>query len=68
MWALPFGRGAVVWDGPLFVRKDAAEAEIATLIADWSTRLSAATRRAEALVGRLAPDNATLIQTAGGET
>ena len=54
MCALPFGRGAVVWEGPLFVPKSAGEAEIEALIADWSQRLSAVTRRAEALVGRRA--------------
>jgi lysophospholipid acyltransferase (LPLAT)-like uncharacterized protein len=52
MWAMPFGRGAVVWEGPLYVPKEAGEAEIEGLIADWSARLSAVTRRAEALVGR----------------
>jgi lysophospholipid acyltransferase (LPLAT)-like uncharacterized protein len=52
MWAAPFGRGAVVWEGPLFVPPDADEAEVQRLVGDWSTRLSAATRRAEALVGR----------------
>lgn len=52
MWAAPFGRGAVVWEGPLHVPADADEATIAALVADWSARLSAATRRAEALVGR----------------
>jgi lysophospholipid acyltransferase (LPLAT)-like uncharacterized protein len=52
MWAAPFGRGAVVWEGPLFVPADAGDAEIQALIGDWSARLSAATRRAEALVGR----------------
>jgi lysophospholipid acyltransferase (LPLAT)-like uncharacterized protein len=52
MWALPFGRGVVVWEGPLYVPKDAAGPEIAALAADWSARLSAVTRRAEALVGR----------------
>ena len=51
-FAAPFGRGAVVWDGPLYVPPKADEAAIAGLIADWSGRLSAATRRAEALVGR----------------
>jgi len=51
MFAAPFGRGAVVWEGPLHVPADAGEAEIAALITDWSARLSAATRRAEALVG-----------------
>jgi lysophospholipid acyltransferase (LPLAT)-like uncharacterized protein len=52
MFAAPFGRGAVVWEGPLYVPADAGEPEIAGLIADWSARLSAVTRRAEALVGR----------------
>jgi len=52
MFARPFGRGAVVWEGPLFVPPDADDAAVQALIADWSARLSAATRRAEALVGR----------------
>jgi lysophospholipid acyltransferase (LPLAT)-like uncharacterized protein len=52
MFALPFGRGAVVWEGPLHVPKEADDAVIAGLVADWSARLSAATRRAEQLVGR----------------
>ncbi len=52
MFALPFGRGAVVWEGPLYVPPDADDALIAQLVADWSARLSAATRRAEAIVGR----------------
>ncbi len=52
MFALPFGRGAVVWEGPLTVPPDANDAVIAHLISDWSARLSAATRRAELLVGR----------------
>ena len=52
MFALPFGRGAVVWDGPLHVPADADDAQAAALLADWSARLSAATRRAEMLVGR----------------
>ena len=52
MFAAPFGRGSVVWDGPLHVPAHADEAEIARLIDDWSARLSAATRRAESLVGR----------------
>lgn len=54
MWAAPFGRGAVVWEGPLHVPADADAAQIAELIKDWSARLSAATRRAEALVGHAA--------------
>lgn len=52
MIAAPFGRGAVVWEGPLYVPPDADEAAVAALLADWSARLSAVTRRAEALVGR----------------
>ena len=55
MFAAPFGRGAVVWEGPLHVPGDADEAQVAALIADWSARLSAVTRRAEALVGRGRP-------------
>ena len=43
MFALPFGRGAVVWEGPLWVGEDA---DIAGLIETWSERLSAATRLA----------------------
>jgi len=53
MFAAPFGRGAVVWEGPLYVRGDADDAAVAGLIDDWSGRLSAATRRAETLVGRI---------------
>ncbi|WP_296599127.1 lysophospholipid acyltransferase family protein [Phenylobacterium sp.] len=53
MFAAPFGRGAVVWEGPLYVPSDADDAKIASLVEDWSARLSAATRRAEALVGRI---------------
>lgn len=56
MFAAPFGRGAVVWDGPLHVPAEADDAEIARLVDDWSARLSAATRRAEALVGRAPVD------------
>lgn len=52
MFGLPFGRGAVVWEGPLHVPADADDAVVAGLLADWSARLSAATRRAETLVGR----------------
>lgn len=54
MFAAPFGRGSVVWDGPLYVPPDADEASLTTLLTEWSARLSAATRRAEALVGRTA--------------
>jgi hypothetical protein len=54
MFAAPFGRGAVVWEGPLYVPADADDATIQALVADWSGRLSAVTRRAETLVGRSA--------------
>ncbi len=50
MFARPFGRGAVVWEGPLTVPPDADDALVQSLIADWSARLSAATRRAEGMV------------------
>jgi lysophospholipid acyltransferase (LPLAT)-like uncharacterized protein len=52
MFPAPFGRGAVVWEGPYFVPADADDAAIDALLVDWAARLSAATRRAEALVGR----------------
>lgn len=55
MFAAPFGRGAVVWDGPYIVPADADEAAIRSLVAELSGKLSAATRRAEALVGRIDP-------------
>jgi lysophospholipid acyltransferase (LPLAT)-like uncharacterized protein len=45
---LPFSRGAMVWDGPLTAARN-ADAE--ALAAEWAERLSAVTRRAEALVG-----------------
>lgn len=50
MIGLPFGRGVVVWDGPCHVPADADAAALEALAAAWSGRLSAATRRAEALV------------------
>jgi len=59
MIAAPFGRGVCVWEGPFHVPADAGEAEIDRLRADWSARMSAATRRAEALVGRAPVDPAT---------
>lgn len=52
MFAAPFGRGAVVWEGPLYVPADADDTQVSALIADWSARLSVVTRRAEALVAR----------------
>jgi lysophospholipid acyltransferase (LPLAT)-like uncharacterized protein len=42
---LPFTKGAIVWQGPLHVDRD-EDPEI--LSADWASRLSAATRAAEA--------------------
>lgn len=47
---LPFGRGAIVFDGPLHAPRDADEASLEVLRLEWQARLSAATRRAEALV------------------
>lgn len=55
MFPAPFGRGAVVWEGPLHVPADADDTRVAALIEDWSARLSAATRRAEAMVNRPLP-------------
>jgi len=51
----PFGRGAVVWGGPFRVPADADDAAIEALVADWSVKLSALTRRAEALAGYVDP-------------
>ncbi|OJU11920.1 MAG: hypothetical protein BGN86_13775 [Caulobacterales bacterium 68-7] len=45
---LPFGRAAMVWDGPLRANRDD---DPEALVADWTARLSAVTARAEALVG-----------------
>jgi lysophospholipid acyltransferase (LPLAT)-like uncharacterized protein len=47
MWALPFCRGAVVWAGPFHVSPETTAADAAR---DWSEKLSAATREAEALL------------------
>ena len=44
---LPFGRAAMVWDGPLMADKEADSNAIA---ADWTARLNAVTDRAEALL------------------
>lgn len=43
----PFGKGAIVWDGPILA---ADEADLDRLRAHWAERLSAATARAEALL------------------
>ena len=53
MIAAPFGRGATVWEGPFYVPADADDAAIETLVKQWSGIMQAATRRAEALVGRI---------------
>lgn len=44
---LPFARGVIVWDGPAFVEKGD---DIDAMTTQWSTRLTAVQRRAEALV------------------
>ena len=44
---LPFGRGAIVYDGPFQVGRDA---DLDAVRADWTARLSAVTRRAEAML------------------
>lgn len=44
---LPFGKGAIVWDGPAFVEKGD---DMDAMTADWAARLTAVQRRAEALV------------------
>lgn len=43
---LPFGRGRIVWDGPLRAARDA---DLEALREDWRARLQAVTDRAEAL-------------------
>lgn len=44
---LPFGRAAMVWDGPISIDKDADNAAVA---AEWTERLTAVTDRAEVLL------------------
>lgn len=48
VFPLPFGRAAMVWDGPLDIDRAADNAAIA---AEWTGRLNAVTERAEALLG-----------------
>ena len=50
MLGLPGGRACMVWVGPLHAPADADDATVAALVADWSQKLSAATRRAEAIL------------------
>ncbi|HTI67810.1 MAG TPA: lysophospholipid acyltransferase family protein [Caulobacteraceae bacterium] len=47
---LPFGRGAMVWDGPVAAPAGADRAALDTLRLDLERRLSAATARAEAML------------------
>jgi lysophospholipid acyltransferase (LPLAT)-like uncharacterized protein len=47
LFPLPFGRGAIVWDGPYQLTRDDDAQAIAT---DWTARLDRVTLRAEALV------------------
>ncbi len=51
LFPLPFGRGAVVFDGPLYVPRDADDAAMEATRLDWQTRLTAANARAEAVLG-----------------
>jgi len=44
----PFGRGAMVFDGPLVVPEGARETELKGLRQEWAQRLTAATEAAEA--------------------
>ena len=55
MVAEPFGRGAGIWEGPLFVPAGADDAAIDALALDWAARLSGLTRRAEDLVSTTLP-------------
>jgi lysophospholipid acyltransferase (LPLAT)-like uncharacterized protein len=47
---LPFGRGCVVFDGPVAVSRETDAAAAKAVQADWQARLSAAQSRAEALL------------------
>jgi hypothetical protein len=47
---LPFGRGCVVFDGPIQFRHDTASARVEAARAELETRLKAAQARAEAMV------------------
>ena len=44
---LPFGRGAIVWDGPILWEEGA---DLAATRDEWAARLSMATRRAEQML------------------
>ena len=45
---LPFGRGAIAWEGPLRVDASTAAGALEPLGRAWAERLSAVTARAEA--------------------
>jgi lysophospholipid acyltransferase (LPLAT)-like uncharacterized protein len=47
---IPFTRGAIVWDRADAVARTATNIDLEALNTDWTARLSAATRRAEALL------------------
>jgi lysophospholipid acyltransferase (LPLAT)-like uncharacterized protein len=51
MLPIPFSRGAIVWDRPESVARTTDEAGLNAINAEWTARLSAVTRRAEALLG-----------------
>lgn len=46
----PFGKGAVVWDGPYHLASDASEADLEHALATWTDALKAACARAEAVL------------------
>ena len=51
MLPLPFGKGKIVWGGPLWVDKDADDKEIERLRAEFESILIDVTRRADMAVG-----------------
>ncbi len=53
---LPFARGTIVWDKADAVARDTDEAGLKVLNRAWAARLSAATRRAEAMLAGAAPE------------
>jgi lysophospholipid acyltransferase (LPLAT)-like uncharacterized protein len=46
----PFGRGAIVWDGPYFCPPDASDDVLERLGRDWGAALTAACDRAEGVI------------------
>ena len=50
MVPLPFGRGAMVIEGPLDIGEARSEDELEAVRKDWEARLIAVQRRAEAIV------------------